>query len=499
MLSCHRCGRTLPDDEPSCPECGTQPAAPDVARRPLRALDGRGADAVTTLTPSRGLPSAGRVAQPTRGLHAVASASAAARVAAGPVMLASSVAAAAGELEPKTQVFADERTGSQRKTSGEWAKGGGEGAKILALRPEDAPPETAEAAATPLDARLLDARSLDARPVDARPVDARPVDARLLDARPVDARLLDARPSESPPERLTPEAAQSGIRTSPAPAQIRTTSGEHRKPLVLASECMRADIAPNDPGRGIIRVAAVAVGGAGAAAVLTVAGFAPISLSVAAAMLVIAAFGLVPLDYRRRAYALVAVALPAVVATSFLAAPRGGVPHGGLLAMMVSGLAGALYFRAEYRASRLARGLVGLGVAAGATWLALSGALGQLTTLDAAWQSWLPVLVATSLALVLALALLGFMTHNSTGACSAWATTLLVWFAVYASATHAAELFPAAGPALAGEWRLGVAMGAVATPLLAAVTAIAVAQILVVMSGGGREDREPATEHTTKS
>jgi len=439
----------------------------------------RGADAVTTLTPSRGLPSAGRVAQPTRGLRAVASASAAASVAAGPVMLANSAAAAASELEPKTQPFADERTGSQRKASGEWAKGGGEGAKILALRPEDATAETAEAAAVPLD---------------PRPSEARPSDARPSEARPLDARLSDA-----PPERHTAEAAQSGIRTSPAPAQIRTTSGEHRKPLVLASECMRADIAPNDPGRGIIRVAAVAVGGAGAAAVLIVAGLAPVSLAVAVAMLVVAALGLAPLDYRRRAYALVAVALPAIVATSFLAAARGGVAHGGLLAMMVSGLAGALYFRAEYRASRLARGLVGLGVSAGATWLALSGALGRLTTLDAAWQSWLPVLLATSLALVLALALLGFMTHNSTGACSAWATTLLVWFAIYASATHAAELFPAAGPALVGEWRLGVAMGAVATPLLAAVTAVAVAQILVVMSGGGREEREPATAHAAKS
>jgi len=449
----------------------------------------RGADAVTTLTPSRGLPSAGRVAQPTRGLRAVASASAAASVAAGPVMLANSAAAAASELEPKTQPFADERTGSQRKASGEWAKGGGEGAKILALRPEDATAETAEAAAVPLDPR----------PSEARPLDPRPSEARPSDARPSDARPLDARLSDAPPERHTAEAAQSGIRTSPAPAQIRTTSGEHRKPLVLASECMRADIAPNDPGRGIIRVAAVAVGGAGAAAVLIVAGLAPVSLAVAVAMLVVAALGLAPLDYRRRAYALVAVALPAVVATSFLAAARGGVAHGGLLAMMVSGLAGALYFRAEYRASRLARGLVGLGVSAGATWLALSGALGRLTTLDAAWQSWLPVLLATSLALVLALALLGFMTHNSTGACSAWATTLLVWFAIYASATHAAELFPAAGPALVGEWRLGVAMGAVATPLLAAVTAVAVAQILVVMSGGGREEREPATAHTTKS
>lgn len=431
----------------------------------MRALEVRGADAATTtLTPSRGLPSAGRLAQPTH-LRAVGSASAAARTAGGSVMVASSAADAAGELEPKTQAFADERTGSQRRASGEWAKGRGEGAKILELRPEDASAETTDDAAAPLEAGPLDARS------------------------------VDVRQSEAPPERPTPDAAQSGIRTSPAPMRSNT-SGEHRKPLVLASECMRADIAPNDPGRGIIRVAAVAVGGTGAAAVLIVAGFAPASLAVAVALLIVAALGLVPLDYRRRAYALVTVALPAVVATSFIAAPRGGVPHGGLLAMLVSGLAGALYFRAEYRASRLARGLVGLGVTAGATWLALSGALGRLTMLDAAWQSWLPVLVATSLALVLALALLGFMTHNSTGACSAWATTLLVWFTVYASATHAAELFPAAGPAFVGEWRLGVAMGAVAAPLLAAVTAIAVAHILVVMSGGGRE---LATAHTTKS
>jgi len=208
-----------------------------------------------------------------------------------------------------------------------------------------------------------------------------------------------------------------------------------------------------------------------------------------AAFALVAALGLARLDYRRRASGLLAVALPGVLATSLVAAPHAGPPNGMLLALMVSGLAGALYFRAKYRASLLARGLVAAGVLVGAAWLAGSGLIPGLTAMDTAWQSWLPTLLGASLAPLLALALLGFMTHNSTGGCAAWATCLLVWLTAYEAAVHAAALLPTDGLALGGRWRLGLAMGAIATPLLAAVASMALAQVLVVFSGGGREGR----------
>ena len=432
MQTCNRCGRTLPEDEPTCPECGTQPfEAESIRRAAARAVESF--DSVGTATPS---PSRGAA----RGAQAAASAGASTRGASGerqPTPIgAASVAAV---LEPKSLPFGEERTGSQRKApSGEWARGEGAAAKILALRPEhveDAVPAAASEA---------------------------------------------ARDTPAP----APDASRSGVRPA-APSG----SGEHPKALVLASESLRADMAPNAPGRGLIRVAAAALGAVGAIAVLTVAGPTPAALGIAAALALVAALGIVPLDYRQRAVGLLAVALPGALAASILAAPRGGVPHGGLLALMVSGLAGALYFRAEYRASRLARGLVAAGVGLGAIWLIASGALSRVAAMEASWQSWLPITLGAALAVVLALALLGFMTHNSTGGCAAWATMLLVWLAVYETVVHAAVLFPAAGDYLSGEWQLGVAVGPVATPIFAAIAALAVAHLLVVVSGGGRETK----------
>ena len=137
---------------------------------------------------------------------------------------------------------------------------------------------------------------------------------------------------------------------------------------------------------------------------------------------------------------------------------------------------------------RLARGLVAGGIVVGAIWLAISGALVDVATIESAWESWLPALLGVALAPLLALAALGFMTHNSTGGCRTWATILLGWLALYEGASHAAALFPVVGPSFGGGWQAGVAMGAVATPLFTALTAMAMAQLLVVAAGGGREE-----------
>lgn len=374
--------------------------------------------------------------------------------------------AAAAAIEPKTQPFADERTGAQRRPLGAWARGDGEGAKILPLRPE------------PEDLGQLPRSGV--APTEPAGAASEPGAASAG---------LPEQPTEAIVERPSQGAAESGIRTSPAPARPGTASGEYRRPPVLASESLRADIAPNLPGLRKIRVAAVGLGSGGAAAVLAVAGLTPVSVTIAVALALLAVLGLARLDYRQRAAGLLAVALPGVCATSLLGASDQSIPDGTLLALAVSGLAGALYFRAEYRASRLARGLVAAGVLLGAIWLGVSGALPHLANVDAVWQSWLPALLGASLAVILGLALLGFMTQNSTGGCAAWATTLLLWLAAYEAAEHTAALFPSSGAAPSGAGRLAVAMGAVATPLLAALTAMAIAQLLVVASGGGREDR----------
>lgn len=449
----------------------------------MRALESGGRDAGAPLTSVVSAPSAGQSALSRDASRPVALAESAPtrdREAEGAAVTVGGTSGAAAERAPKAQPFGEERTGSQGRASGAWAKGRGEGAKILALRPEagEAHPEP-RVEADPTEA----AAAGPATPgVPAGPMGE-------ADRAPSSPAPSGPAPSGPAPSSPAQDPASSGVLSTRQGLQTASASGEHRRPPVLASESLRADLAPNVPGRGRIRVVAVTLGLVGAALVPAVAGLTPAALALTAAMALIAALGVARLDYRRRAFGLLALALPGVIASSVLAAPFGGPPHGALLALGVSGLAGSLYFRAKYRASLLARGLVAGWVVVGAGWLLSSRVFGDLGAVEAAWQSWLPAVLAAALAPLLALALLSFMTHNSTGGCAAWATTLLGWLTVYEIVAYGATVFPASGPAWAGEWRLGVAMGAVATPMLATVTAIAVAQLLVVVSGGGREEK----------
>jgi hypothetical protein len=499
MQRCERCARVVPDDEPRCPECGTAPARLDAPTAPRPAREARASEPPRVVALGAGAPgripsslapdrrdaasaSDGRL-RDGRGAEGGPSTAHDATRHDSPATNHGPALAVAAGLEPKAAPFAQERTGTQRRESVAWARGGGEGAKIVPLRrtPSDA------ARGTPGDAP--DGRR--AAPVEPPPADARDAygEAHATPAAPAhDTSARDA----TAPEVDAPDARRATPSDPPPDARRMTpvprASEMPPRPPVLASESLRADLTPNAPGRSAIRATAITLGLGGALAATLVGGPGLGTLTVAAALALVAALGLAPLAYRRRALALFAVAAPALLSATMLAAPHGGVPHGGLLACTASGLAGALYFRAEYRASRLARALIAAGVAAGALWLVAAGALTGLGAIDAAWQSWLPALLGAGLAPVLALATLGFMTEDSTGGCSLWASALLVWFACYESAAHAAQVFPAAGGGPADGWHLGAAMGAVATPLLAPVVALALAQLLVIASGGGREN-----------
>jgi hypothetical protein len=504
MQRCERCARVVPDDEPRCPECGTAPAHLDAPTSTRPAREGRASEpprvvalgaSVPIHIPSSHAPDRRDAATTSDGrLHDARSAQGGASNGDNAPRHDPAEAdhgqalAVAAELAPKAAPFAQERTGTQRRESVAWARGGGEGAKIVPLRrtPSDATRTTPGDAhdarrASPEEAPRADARDTpgEVRATPGAPThDAPAIDAPARDAAAPDLDAPGARrvtPSDPPPDvrRMTPV---------PRPSETPP------RPPVLASESLRADLTPNTPGRSAIRVAAITLGLSGALAAALVGGPGFGTLTIASALALVGALGLAPLAYRGRALALFVVAAPALLSATMLAAPHGGVPHGGLLACTASGLAGALYFRAEYRASRLARALIAAGVAAGALWLVAAGALTGLGAIDAAWQSWLPTLLAAGLAPVLALATLGFMTEDSTGGCSLWASALLVWLACYESAAHAAQVFPTDGGGPADGWHLGAAMGAVATPLLAPVVALALAQLLVSASGGGRED-----------
>ena len=467
MQRCERCARVIPDDEPRCPECGPAPARLDAPPAPRPSRDARTSDAprlaavaahpVETVAPHAPARSPNTRLLDAHGAHGDPGPSHDAAHPSEPESGGGHALAVAAALEHKAAPFAQERTGTQRRESVAWARGGGEGAKIVPLRRMPNGGERAPSSDPP-DAR---------RDTPSKPP---PPDARR------------DTPSEPPP----PDAR----RDTPLPRASELPA----RPLVLASESLRADLAPNTPGRSAIRVAALALGAGGALAAGLVGGPGFGTLTVAAALALVGALGLAPLAYRGRALALFAVAAPTLLSATVLAAPHGGVPHGGLLGLTASGLAGALYFRAEYRASRLARGLIAAGVAAGVVWLAMSGALTALGAIEAAWQSWLPALLGATLAPMLLLAMLGFMTEHSTGGCGLWATALLVWLACYENAAHAAQVFPADASGPSDDWHIGAAMGAVATPLLAPIVALAVAQLLVIASGGGREDVDDTTQ-----
>jgi hypothetical protein len=411
---------------------------------------------------------------------------------------------AAAALAPK-ETTGSEQTGSYRRPGVPWGKGQGQGAKVIALRPT-APHEPAGERPEP-PARHASAVEDTTESVSRVTGDRAPAQASDRASKAPTANTagtgsrLATTASGADTTASGAATTASGAATTPHPrpdstGSHLTTTGSGaavRRPPVLASESLREYLTPAEPGRRQMRVAAAVLGMGGAAAVLALGGAAPVPLVGAAGLVLVAAAGVAPLRYRDRAAIVLTLSLPLLLLNVLSeASSTGAARHGVLLGLGVSGLAGALFFRAEHRASKVARALVGVGIATCIAWIAVSGMLGSTVVTSWQWQAWLPAALALSLVTLLCLSLLAFMAPNSGGGCRTWASSLLGWYALALGTWVAGAAWPGGGLEGAGPAAVrGGAMSAVGAAVTAALVALAMSQVLASVSARPRTPTRP--------
>jgi len=293
------------------------------------------------------------------------------------------------------------------------------------------------------------------------------------------------RPPE-PTARATP-IAQAAAR---APEGSRTTPSAQTggRPLVLASQALRKDLAPATPAGPQVRKVTGMVSIAGVAAAMVLCGPSGFGLPIGGAFLALGALGLVPMPYQARAAALVTVAASGLAIVTWSRIERATDLEQIVLLVGVLLLSMALLFRSWHRASLLARALVALGASVCAGWLAMSDGLQKLLILEAGWQQWLPAVLPLPLAIVLLLSLLAFMDSRSTGGCVAWASLLLGWYALHAWVELVPLLWPDRGRGFGSVPVDGnLALTMLSGPLFAIVLAAALAQLLSVATAAETE------------
>ncbi|MFT3923038.1 MAG: hypothetical protein QM778_10920 [Myxococcales bacterium] len=321
------------------------------------------------------------------------------------------------------------------------------------------------------------------RPLAARGPEGRPSEARAAEARSVELR---AEAREAPHAEHARESATSEARSSTREARIsanesgpvKVSKSSHssqrlrvarapERPPYLASEILREDIAPREPGRNILAAIISVAAIAGLIGVL-VAGLHTVA-AIALALLFMALFGVgrLKLAYTTRATAVAALSGVALVVIAWTRHAGGGSASDLLLAIGTPLLAGSLYVRSWYRGSIAARTLVGLSLVPSCLWAFLTSHR-ELLSLEFIWQSWLPALTWYVFVILCLLALLAFMGDETTGGCTAWALGLCGWYAGYAGVRFALEV-DTSGPLRT----LGLAEPALIAPL-----AVALAQLV---------------------
>ncbi len=269
-------------------------------------------------------------------------------------------------------------------------------------------------------------------------------------------------------------SGQVSVSASPAPttlsgaADARVASSVARPPF-LASEILREDLMPAEPGRDVLTSTLRVFGALGLTIALWTYGSSPFALVSVGALALLATSAL-QLPHIMRAVAVMTIAGCGLAIACFWQLAIGGGAEGVLLAVSAPLLAGTLFFRAWYRGSSAARGLVAASLLCCLVWAWLT-ADARLLSLDWTVQSWLPALLWCVFVILCVLSLLAFMDDETTGACEIWATGLLVWYLVQAVAHEA--LSADASPAEQNLDALGLTQ-----PIFAAPLAVAVAQLL---------------------
>ncbi len=292
-------------------------------------------------------------------------------------------------------------------------------------------------------------------------------------------RRKDATTSEHALEEPSPlEAAAEEARTKPAEqstslANMPVPAG----PPILASDLLREQMRPSNPGERSLRWASLGLCGAGAVGALLVGGTHPLALVSVALMITMAILGLTPMSYRGRAIALLSMGAVATGVALWQQSVHGISPEGIILAGATIVLSGSLLFRAYYRGAVLSRAAVAIGVVALGLWFLLSGGHESLVAVDGHWQSWAPATTHMLFGLLAMLALMAFMDSSTRGGCHVWGVALLVLYAVYTALLIGTAVWPAAvsEPSIEGFTIAALIAGAVGT----IIAGVALAQVLV--------------------
>ncbi len=274
-----------------------------------------------------------------------------------------------------------------------------------------------------------------------------------------------------------------------------TDAEEVELPAFLASELLKQDWYPKTPLCRSLRWGALGIGATGAIGVLGFGGLSAGALVLVGLLAACALAGALPLNAERRGVALAILGLAGTGCAGWMRMEGGHDPAALLLVGCITLSASALFFRAAHRTSRFARTLVGVGLAATAAWLVLTGSLDALVVESLAWQDWISPASRIVLGLVVVATLLTFV--DPTGHGGAWAAggSFLGWMALDTAGVIALAAWPARG---AGAIAFGhpAWLATLAFPFLAALTAGGLCQVWVLASRAPAGRREAPSRAT---
>lgn len=221
-----------------------------------------------------------------------------------------------------------------------------------------------------------------------------------------------------------------------APELVLTT------PPILASELLREQMEPSEPGKASLPRLTVALCAAGVLGASWAGGLDSLTYVSVALMVGLLTLALTPLSYVGHAVALFLAGVIASTLGIWQQSVHEVTPHAPLLGLSTVVLSASLLYRAYYRGAKLARVAVSIGVALLTSWFILSGGHQSLVTLGEHWQSWGPAASHMTFALVGLLALLAFMEASTRGGSHVWAYTLMTLYAGHVLLLTTRALWP---------------------------------------------------------
>ncbi len=257
-------------------------------------------------------------------------------------------------------------------------------------------------------------------------------------------------------------------------------------PPILASELLREQMEPSEPGKTSLPRLTAALCVAGVLGASWVGGLDSVTYVSVALMVGLLTLALTPMSYLGHAVTLFVAGGIASSLGIWQQAAHEVTPHAPLLGLSTVVLGASLLYRAYYRGAKLARIAVSIGVALLVSWFVLSGGHQSLIMLGEHWQSWGPAASHMAFALVALLALLAFMEASTRGGAHVWAYTLLALYAGHVTLLTARALWPLIGTApTMPDSALAAILSGIAGTLVATM---ALAQLFVLGHQAGTAD-----------